>query len=120
MGAGAVSGVTSGVAACSDEDLQKMCKAMPRSERDKLAQAIASAGGAATPATAPAAGSAAAGPAADASPAADAAQAAPAVAAAPAAGSRRFCIGGNWKCNPKTVSEVKDLCSAFKESKFDT
>lgn len=34
-------------------------------------------------------------------------------------GSRKYCLGGNWKCNPKSVEEVKTLCAAFKACKFD-
>jgi len=56
MGTGASAGVSSGLADCSDADLQAMCKAMPSSERAKLAQALnngpAAAGAAAAPAAA--------------------------------------------------------------------
>jgi len=35
-----------------------------------------------------------------------------------ALGGRKYCIGGNWKCNPATIKEVKDLCAAFKACNF--
>jgi len=40
-------------------------------------------------------------------------------AAATAAGNRRYVIGGNWKCNPAKLADVKELCTAFKAAKFD-
>jgi triosephosphate isomerase len=33
--------------------------------------------------------------------------------------TRKYCIGGNWKCNPKTKAEVDSLCKAFAACKFD-
>jgi triosephosphate isomerase len=34
--------------------------------------------------------------------------------------ARKFCIGGNWKCNPKTLGEVESLCKTFAACKFDS
>jgi triosephosphate isomerase len=34
-------------------------------------------------------------------------------------GGRKYCIGGNWKCNPTSIATVKELGAAFKEAKFD-
>jgi triosephosphate isomerase len=33
--------------------------------------------------------------------------------------SRTYCLGGNWKCNPGSTAAVKELCEAFKATKFD-
>jgi len=42
------------------------------------------------------------------------------IIAALTAGKRKNVIGGNWKCNPASMADVKSLCAAFKEAKFDT
>jgi len=40
MGAGAAAGLSAALSACPEDELKALCKAVPRSERDKLAEAV--------------------------------------------------------------------------------
>lgn len=39
--------------------------------------------------------------------------------AAPYMTQRKKIVGGNWKCNPKSLAEVKSLCAEFSKCTFD-